>query len=207
MEQSIVDEDKRWVSDKFMQFVDIVFGVVVAQGFSKYSALILDPLSSPLQTFALIVVYVTTTLSWIGYHRSMHRYPYETRTTICWLRMGADFLVVSIYARLIFSIDYLGKDPSQAYLADILLGYVGMFFVYLLSGFFRIRECHDPGASKQRLLVEYLGAFIGLWIGYGWLRIWWTPVLVNFGSLVICLIIVILYRLGRHPYYAPISRH
>ena len=60
-----------WVSDRFVQFVDIVFGLVVVQGFIRYSALILDPTASWFTSWALAGVYTVTILSWIGYHRSM----------------------------------------------------------------------------------------------------------------------------------------
>src|SRR5688572_25305504 len=77
-------EPDRWVSDRFVQFVDIVFGVVVVQGLVKYSDLILDPSVSWFAFVGLIGVYVLTTLSWVGYHLSMNQYPYVTTSLRSW---------------------------------------------------------------------------------------------------------------------------
>jgi hypothetical protein len=197
----------QWVSDKFLQFVDIVFGVVVAQGFSRYSDLILHPLSSPLQTLALAVVYLTTTLSWIGYHRSMHRFPYDTRSMRSWPRIVLDFIIVSLYARLLFSITDLGNEPSTAYLFDIILGYVLVFFIYVCSGISRIWELGNPKASRLKELCFLVAAYSLLLVIYTYLRITLDPVVVNYLFITFCALVYVGYRAWRHRKYEPFNRY
>lgn len=132
-----------WVSDRFVQFVDIVFGVVVVQGFVRYADIIMQPSLSWFAFWALAGVYLITTLSWVGYHRSMNRYPYETTSIKAWFRMVFDFLIVSVYARLLFSVGDLRAGAQSARIDNYVLGYLLVFVFYLLSGISRIWEEND----------------------------------------------------------------
>lgn len=199
-------QDNQWVSDRFVQFVDIVFGVVVVQGFVRYDWLILDPFSSWFTFLALLSLYVVTTLSWIGYHKSMVTYPYQTESRKSWLRMIADFLIVSIYAYLLFSIQDLAAGSDGANLSRYLLGYVLVFAAYIASGFFRQMETSNRGASKMNKLFIIGSIYVGLFLIYpfsiskiglsatNWTFIFTTP------------IVYLVYRLWRHPEYESRNR-
>jgi|GEM_PF-3717852 len=159
----MINQDNRsqWVSERFIQFVDIVFGVVVAQGFVRYFDLIINPGSSWFAFCVLVSAYIVIILSWIGYHQSISRYPYEVRTVKAWIRMFFDFLVVSVYARLLFSIADFKAGAENARLDNYLWNYPLIFGLYLLSGFTRIWEKSDKHASRWGSLL-ILGFFYGL---------------------------------------------
>lgn len=196
-----------WVSDRFVQFVDIVFGVVVAQSFARYDWLIANPPSSWFLFSALLTVYITTVLSWIGYHRSMHRYPYEAASFIAWLRMLADLLIVSVYAFLLFSLEPLKEGPATSRLDGYLLGYFAMFVCYLASGFARIWETSDSQASKWTGLLVFALYYLVLVLAYPYAltRLAITAELINWFFLVACPVPYVLYRIWRQPLYAPRS--
>jgi len=191
-----------WVSDRFVQFVDIVFGVVVAQGFVRYADLIMHPSVSWFAVWALVGVYVVTTLSWVGYHRSMNRYPYETTTRKAWVRMACDFLIVALYARLLFSIEELRGGAQTARLDNYIFGYLAIFALYLASGFSRVWERNDRSASRWTIILAF-GA------GYALLLVLYKVLVANCGVclwinwlfLAACVLPYVGYRLWRHPYY------
>lgn len=201
-------EDRRlWVSDRFVQFVDIVFGVVIVQGFVRYDELILNPASSWFSFWALVGVYLTTTLSWIGYHRSMNRYPYETRSMKAWVRMFMDFIIVSVYAFLVFSVDDLQEGVKASTLERYLFGYFLMFIFYLASGFSRIWEKDDPQASQWRGLLIFALYYLLLVLLYPHMLIR-QPIsaeTINWLFLFACPAPYVGYRVWRHGRYAPSS--
>ncbi len=146
-----------WVSDRFVQFVGIVFGVVVVQSFVRYDTYILNPFSSNsiFPFLALIGIYITTTSSWIGYHRSMNRYPYDTKSGMGTLRMHLDLFIVAVYAFLLFSIQDLSKGANESSLLRYLWGYFAMWPLYLLVGIVRQKEKKQRKASFPGLLLIF----------------------------------------------------
>jgi hypothetical protein len=191
-----------WVSDRFVQFVDIVFGVVVAQGFVRYADLIMRPSVSCFAFWGLGGVYVVTTLSWVGYHRSMNRYPYETTTRKAWVRMGCDFLIVALYARLLFSIEELRGGAQTTRLDNYIFGYLAIFLLYLASGVARMWEKNDRSASKSKPILACVGSYSFLLVAYGILAHKFGVYLsVNWLFLLACPLLYTGYRLWRHPYY------
>lgn len=189
-----------WVSDKFVQFVDILFGFVVGQGFVKYTSLLLDPSSEWFSWWALVGIYTVVILSWISYHRAMSQYSYATEKIIGWLHMTADFLVVCAYARLLFLIEELKPGAQTAKLDQYVFGYVLVFVFFLLSGQLRILEHSDPNASVRHLMV-YFGSFYLLLFGF--YKFVFPPLgldtaVVNWVIVMVCPVVYVYYRVRRH---------
>jgi len=208
LQQGTSGQDRTlWVSDRFVQFVDIVFGVVVVQGFIRHDQLILHPGSSWFAFLGLAGVYTTTILSWIGYHRSMNRHPYDTRSMKAWIRMLMDFLIVSVYTFLLFTVKDLEKGAAASTLEYYLLGYFLIFVFYLLSGFARIWETSDLTASKWNGLLVCAGYYLALVLGYPWAltRLAITTEYMNWFFLLACPLPYVGYRIWRQRHYAPRS--
>jgi len=73
-------EQANKLSERLVQFIGIVFAVVVAESFVRYSSLILNPATSPIGFVGLLVVYLIIISSWIRYHRKAFKYPYKGGT-------------------------------------------------------------------------------------------------------------------------------
>jgi hypothetical protein len=154
-------EDKRkWISDKLIQYVDILFGVVVGQSIVHNMDLIKQPRSYPFAILAWFVVTITVTLSWLGYHKSLYKYPYtaEVLSVKRILRPFNDFFIVVLYAGFLLTIDDFKTHPANINLLTFILYYMGIFILYITDGVIRINEYKDHGASKFWLSAKYLGA-------------------------------------------------
>lgn len=197
-ERKNVQDVEHWVSEKFVQLVDIVFGVVIAQGFSRYDDLIIRPWESWFAFLALVGVYIVTVLSWIGYHRSMARYRYRVNSIRAWCRMGSDLLIVALYARLLFSVDELMGGAQEARMSSYVSGYLLVFLLYLVSGWLRILETGDRNASRWQLILIFAVLYsIPLLTTGCWETLVCAKWLVNVG----CWLAYIGYRVLRQRYY------
>ncbi len=199
-----VRAERQKTSDRFSQFVTVVFGLVIGQGFTRYIPLVLDPSVSWFQFSALAGVYTTTILSWITYIRSMYKYPYDMTRWKSWLRMGMDFAAVSTYARLLFSLEKIAPGVASPNLTIYLQGYLLIFVFYILSGLIRRWEYNDVKASKLRGLFVSALFYALLLIGYGMLD---SQAALNAGwfFMLACPIYNVLYRIWRQWHYSPMS--
>ncbi len=141
--------------DRLGQFIGIVFAMVVANSFAMYSTLILHPENSPLGFVGLLAVYVTIISSWVRYNQKASKYPYRENGW-GWFRLGGDFLIVGLYAYLLFSLTAVQQDGN---LARYLWGFTIIFFVYILVGVLRIKEHSTRKASNTRRLVFFFSVF------------------------------------------------
>lgn len=156
----------KWLSERYVQFVDIVFGVVIAFGLVEYKNLIKQVfvLEAPLFPFTtLLGIYLITSFSWIGYHKSMYEFPYRFEKKIYISRMLVDFLIVSVYAALIFTVADFFTESSAIDLTGYLRGYFLIWILYILSGIIRQSEYGEKTASHQPLLYIF-AAFQGILI-------------------------------------------
>lgn len=95
----MTDRDRR-ISDQLVRLVQIVFGLVLAQGFLLHRNIILHPFAveNLVPGLALATVYITTVLSWIDWHVTMELRPYNFNPHNRYrateqLRLGLDMLV------------------------------------------------------------------------------------------------------------------
>src|SRR6266516_7081546 len=114
------------ISESFVRLIDIIFGVIMAQGFVIYRARITNP-SPSIANGSLLLVYTTIILSWIGYHKSIVGYPYN-RSIWSRIRVTADILILVLYAYLVFVAETL----------QLVLGALVIVFVlYAITGLIR----------------------------------------------------------------------
>ena len=194
--------ERQKTSERFGQFVTVVFGLVISQGLTKYTNLVLDPSVSWFQFCALIGVFVTTILSWIAYTRSMYKHPYDMTNPISWLRMGMDFAAVSNYARLIFSLVNFASGADSSDLTVYVQGYLLIFVFYILSGLIRVWEYNDRKASKLGGLFVSTLFYVLLMVADSMLNPQ-AATSVGWILMLACPIYAVLYRVWRQRYYSP----
>lgn len=155
------ERDGETISSRYTAFVGFTFAAVVAGSFTNYSEVLFDPLARPFAFLALLNLYVLVLLSWAGYSQSVGKYPY-TDDALSVVRLGADFLVVVVYAFLLRTIGSFGQTrPVEAFV----FGYVLVFLAYIASGRLRVME-YDRRASKQNPLECTVCAYGLLYLGY-----------------------------------------
>lgn len=144
-------EQANKLPDRLVQFIGIVFAVVVAESFARYSTLILHPGDCLLGFVGLLAVYVTIVSSWVRYHQKSLKYAYKENTW-GWLRFGGDFFIVGLYAYLLYSLTAVQQDGN---LVQYLWGFTVVFFAYIVVGILRIKEHQNRKASN----IMWLGFF------------------------------------------------
>jgi 5'(3')-deoxyribonucleotidase len=123
-----------------------------------------------------------------------------------WLRMALDFLIVAAYARLLFSLENLNVGAQAARLDQYLFGYLLIFILYLLTGFTRIWEKNDLGASRWKELAISVGYYFILWIVYQFVIQSASATLVNWLFLLLCPIWYVGYRVWRYGPFKPYKK-
>jgi 5'(3')-deoxyribonucleotidase len=152
--------------DQNLRLIQIIYGLVIAQSLVFYRSNLLHPLTPEHQvgTLALVVVLVTTILSWVDFHRTIAVTPYVISEPWEVARLGSDLLVVLVYAYLLFSIEPFAEKPSGS-LAPHLLGYLLLFSMYWLSGQLRVMK-YGYIASRRLLIAEYALVFGSIYFLY-----------------------------------------
>lgn len=136
-----------------MDLVELVFGVVLAGGLVEYRSLIVTPfVHAHLVGFtALLSVYVTSAMSWIGWHKAMENSPYLTEGAglaglFERLRLLTDIAIVSVYTYLLFTIEpFRGRPAVNIY--RHLIGYPVVFLLYMIWG--TLRKVRDQSNLDQ----------------------------------------------------------
>lgn len=170
----MTERDKQ-ISDWLVGLVQIIFGFVLAEGLSRYDSVIRHPISGGnfVATLALFTIYMTSTLSWIDWHRTMALNPYvlnpkgpdKSKRLLEELRLVSDLLVVLVYSIMLLAIEeFKGGEPGTVEL--FLRGFPIIFLVYLFSGILR-RLAYGPRASSLNLILIFGLAFAALWLSYG----------------------------------------
>jgi hypothetical protein len=159
-------ESADWLSEQLVRLVQLVFGFVLAEGLGRYAAVVLRPWhdGNRLTALALFGVYVTTIMSWIDWHGTVARYPYDfgERHGVRLadrLRFGADLFVVSIYAFTLFAVGEIDGAGASIYV----FGYVAMFAGYVASGWLR-RRTYGRIASNLPPIVIFGVVALGAWV-------------------------------------------
>jgi 5'(3')-deoxyribonucleotidase len=203
-----LQDRRKWLSDRLIQYVDIVFAVVIGQAIVRNIDLVRHPLSLPFAALALFVVIGTVTLSWIGYHKSMYEYPYQAdlRSVRRTFRPFTDFFIVVVYTFFLFTVDDFRLGPDKSNLFPFLLSYALIFSLYIVDGIIRIFEYNDSNASKWNLNATYLAIYFLILLGYTvLLRFSVISVeVLNWATLTISGIVYIAYRWQRDHHYKSI---
>jgi hypothetical protein len=159
-------ESAGWLSEQLVRLVQVVFAFVLAEGLGRYSEVVLRPWQggNRLTALALLGVYVATIMSWIDWHGTVARYPYDfgERQGVRLadrLRFGADLFVVSVYAFTVFAVGEIEGAGASTYV----FGYVAMFAGYVASGWLR-RRTYGRTASNLRPIVIFGGVILGVWV-------------------------------------------
>lgn len=152
------------LSDHFVSLVNIVFGVVVVQSFSRNSNEIVHP-ELTTTIVGLGAVYITVVSSWWGYHRLITVKGY--RYKIGWAgfsRFVSDLIIVLLYAYLLFSVEEIDKANN---LVRYIVGFPILFGFYIGGGLIRRLEYGWDRDVSDLLLLSVFGALLGgIAVGY-----------------------------------------
>jgi 5'(3')-deoxyribonucleotidase len=140
------------LSTDFVRLVDIVFAVTLTQTLVIYRKEIVN-FSPATLILTLSVVYMTVALSWVGYHRSISKYPYnQSRWSV--LRLCLDVFILVVYAFLAFAASETKK---------VVAGLAVVFALYAIDGCTRIAEWRDPKVSKPWLSAAFSVVLLAIW--------------------------------------------
>jgi hypothetical protein len=162
------------ISNRLIDLIDIIFGVVVAQSFviifaTNQSYQKLQLISYPL----LFLAYAAIVLSWIGYHKMMVYNPYK-QNRFGYSRFCLDIFLIFIYALLLTSYE------NSFYFFTIL---PIIFLLYAVGGIFRDKEYHKK-VSWSKGSLTFAGLFVINLIIYS---IWmYLKINNNFLFILIC---------------------
>jgi 5'(3')-deoxyribonucleotidase len=139
------------LSATYVTLVDIVFGFTISQGFIKFVSSI-QSLDLSISNLLVLLAYAVVILSWLGYHQSVSRYPYN-KSVWSRSRLTFDLVILALYAFLISSVSDVTK---------VLLGLSLIFSAYVITGIFRIKEwSNDRKVSRPELSFAF-GSLFGL---------------------------------------------
>ena len=186
------------ISGNLVALVDIVFAVVIAESLIRYEDIIFRP-TWGLSFASIMLVYFTVVLSWVDYHVSMDKYPYNRDKTMWWLRFFADLMIVVVYTYLLFAIHRVDLGGT---LARFLPGFAIVYLLYFISGLARCCE-YDREASRFKLIAVF-GAFLCLLaVGYAVIQnalpdsfADWKKQ-INWASLGLAFTLIVAYRVTR----------
>ncbi len=159
-------------SDKIVRLIQVLFGVILAQGILRNSELVASPFaaSNLIAAAGFAALYFTTVRSWIDWHLTMTKYPYDVRLSSPhrsteMLRIWTDIGFVVTYAYLLFTIEPLIGNPD-ADLLPHLQGYAVLFGLYLSSGLLRRR--HYGNSAGQIRAISIFGSMYLILLAAYW---------------------------------------
>lgn len=136
-------------SDRLVTLVQVFFAVVIGGGLIEFHEILFPP-KNTIAFWALFGVYVTSIMSWTGYHSRIDECPY-VHSRIGILRLFTDILIVILYAFLLFA-----GASGGASIESYLWGFSIIFLLYVVAGCLRRKEYRTKEASKMPLLVVFL---------------------------------------------------
>ncbi len=160
------------LSDKIVRLIQVLFGVILAQGILRNSDLVASPFAAAnlVAAVGFASLYFTTVRSWIDWHLTMTKYPYDVRLSSPhrsteMLRIWTDIGFVVTYAYLLFTIEPLIGNPGADVLPH-LQGYAVLFGLYLCSGLLRRR--HYGNSAGQVRAISIFGSMYLVLLGAYW---------------------------------------
>ena len=140
------------LSTDFVRLVDVIFGVTLTQSLVIYRKEIVSFAPSIL-IVTLAVVYMTVAFSWVGYHRSISKYPYN-KSRWSMSRLSLDVFILVVYAFLAFA----APETTR-----VIAGLAVVFALYAIDGLTRIAEWRDSKVSKPWLSLVFSALLMGVW--------------------------------------------
>lgn len=140
------------LADYYVRLVDVIFAVTLTQTLVIYRNEIVA-FSPRLLIETLALVYLTVGLSWVGYHRSIMKYPYN-RSAWSGFRVVLDIFILVVYAFLAFA----AKEPPK-----VVMGLAVVFALYAVDGCARIAEWRDTKVSKPWLSAIFACLLLSVW--------------------------------------------
>jgi len=138
------------LSKYYVSFVDIMFGVMIAESFTSFKNELFNP---GFDLAVLLVAYFTIMTSWLFYHRSVQVLPEEK-----WERFALDVAILFAYFILITT----HKD------FDIIVkAYPILWVLYLLWDWLKAKE-HKGKRVRVLWSVPYLFIFAGIALLHSW---------------------------------------
>jgi hypothetical protein len=177
------------ISNRLVDLIDIVFGVVVAVNFAMLFT------ESPFKTLpsigqvitlphmSLTVAYAAIILSWVGYHQMIEYNPYILNRW-GYGRFSFDVIIVFMYTILMYSTQNTGF-----YLAC----YPIIFLMYAIGGVIRNKEYKDKVSWPKGSITYtlYFSLVLAVWFIWGFLTSLYS--FLNAVPLTWILIVVILF--------------
>lgn len=152
------------ISDRLVDFIDIIFAVVVGTSittvFSGNSFHTWPSVQEivTLPNISLWVAYLAVVMSWVGYHKMIELNPY-TLNRWGYVRFVLDFLIVFIYTTLIYS-----RDNYSIFLCMFPI----MFFLYAFGGIVRNKEYGMAVSWPKGSLIYMILFTVNCLIYYTW---------------------------------------
>jgi hypothetical protein len=152
------------ISNRLVDLIDIVFGVVVATSLAAaFGNKLLDSVPSlqqiaTLANASLIVGYTAIILSWVGYHKMIEYDPYKMSS---WgnARFAVDVIIVFVYTFMIYSVNSFTLFLSAFPLA---------FFLYAFGGILRNKEYGKVVSWPLGSSIFFIGFLVNFAIWLSW---------------------------------------
>lgn len=148
--QNAESETQKRISNRLVDLIDIVFGVVLAINFGMLFAnnpfeksITLEQIIT-LPNLSLIVAYIAIILSWVGYHQMIEYNPYILNRW-GYIRFSCDVVIVFFYTVLMYSV-----KNTFLYLTAFAI----IFLLYAVGGSVRNKEYRHK-VSWSRGSLEY----------------------------------------------------
>ncbi len=152
--EKVESETKNRVSNRLVDLIDIVFGVVVAVNFAMllgstpFESLPTAEQMITLPNLSILVAYVAIILSWVGYHQMIEHNPYILNRW-GYIRFSIDVIIVFMYTVVMYSI-----NVTPLYLGSFVI----VFLLYAIGGLVRDKE-YEEKVSWSRGSLKFTGLF------------------------------------------------
>lgn len=188
-----VTDEEFHLSTRYALLVSFVFAAIVGQSLNMYSNILFSPEASP-SFLALIGLYLLLLFSWAGYHQSLTSHPY-TQEKIAVVRLGADFLIVVVYAYLLQTVGTINAGET---VEGYILGFDLVFVSYLLSGLLKRIEHNDEEASKAGWHTIMIILYTVLYFAYKTIiSTFNTPRILDSGVIFLVIVLMLGWRFKR----------
>ncbi|MEW6048629.1 MAG: hypothetical protein AB1609_19500 [Bacillota bacterium] len=192
-EGAVTDNGPR-ASTTMKSFMDVAFSVIVAECFTRYAEVLLEPSRHLLSFLAVIATIGSVVWSYVQFRISLEVWPYLDRP-IGYCRFAADLLIVGLYGYQLYSIRDLLTRGS---LCKYTLAFPLVFSLYIASGALRRHEHGTREASRMGLLVIFFLFFVMIAVGYQVAFARCGPGLVLNGvAVALPTVLIVLYRVLR----------
>jgi hypothetical protein len=148
-QQVVQVENQKGVSNRLVDLIDILFGVVVAVNFamllgsSAFESLPTIEQIITIPNLSILVAYVAIILSWVGYHQMIEKNPYILNRW-GYIRFSLDVIIVFMYTVTMYSIKI-----TPLYLAS----FVVIFTLYVIGGLTRNKEYSEEVSWSRGSII------------------------------------------------------